>query len=139
MCADEMIDVLVVDDEPGVQEFVQMTLQRANMICRNAATGDGALILAAKQWPDVFLVDLVLAGRLDGWQLWDALAVQAAGRELRLVVFGADISGELAAEARWRGARAIIRKPVTPRGLIQGLFLALSELNQYNRIHELHS
>ena len=35
-----MIDALVVDDEPGVQEFVQLTLQRANMICRTAATGE---------------------------------------------------------------------------------------------------
>ena len=134
-----MIDVLVVEDEPGVQEFVQMTLQRANMICRTAATGDGALILAAKRWPDVFLVDLALGGRLDGWQLWDALTVQADGRELRLVVFGADINGELEAEARRRGARGIIRKPVMPRGLIQGLFLAISEFNPYYLAHNRHS
>ena len=134
-----MIDVLVVEDEPGVQEFVQMTLQRANMICRTAATGDGALILAAKRWPDVFLVDLALGGRLDGWQLWDALIVQADGRELRLVVFGADINGELEAEARRRGARGIIRKPVMPRGLIQGLFLAISEFNPYYRARNRHS
>ena len=125
-----MIDVLVVDDEPGVQEFVRMTMRQARGNCRAAASATHALELAADHWPDVFLVDLGLPGRLDGWQLWEALAIQAAGRELRVVVFGGDISGEVEAEARRRGACAIIRKPVTPRGLMQALFRAHSGLAQ---------
>jgi DNA-binding NtrC family response regulator len=132
----DMIDVLVVDDEPGVQEFVWMTLQRADMNCRTAATGDRALELAAMRWPDVFLVDFGLPGRLDGWQLWEALAAKARGRVLRVVLFGGDISGEVAAEARRRGACAIIRKPVSPGGLMQGVSQALSGFDPRYRNRE---
>jgi DNA-binding response OmpR family regulator len=133
-----MIDVLVVDDEPGVQAFVQMTLQRANMYCRTAATGESALKLASASWPHVFLIDLALPGRLDGWQLWDALAAQAHGRDLRVVVFGGDIRGEADAEARRRGACAILRKPVTPRELMQGLVQALSGCDPHDCTREFH-
>jgi CheY-like chemotaxis protein len=43
-----MVDVLVVDDEPGVQEFAQMTLRQANVNCRTTASAKGALQLAAR-------------------------------------------------------------------------------------------
>ena len=133
-----MIDLLVVEDEPGVQEFVRLAMEGQNVNCRFAASAERALKLTCVRWPDVILLDLALAGCFDGWQLWERLVGLAHSRELRVIVFGGEISSEAEAEARCRGARAIVRKPVMPLALLRAIGQASSGILQPDLGQESH-
>ena len=121
------MDVIVVDDEPGIQEFVRLALLCEGATCRAAFSAEYALELAATQWPDLFVIDLGLPGRVDGWRLWDVLAEQASGRPFRILVFAGNVTGVAYVEALRRGAAAVIYKPVTQRGLLKGVRRAMAE------------
>jgi CheY-like chemotaxis protein len=103
-----MPDVLIVDDDPGVRAALRGALQAAGFTCRLAASGRRALACAAEAWPDGVILDLTLAGALDGWETWAALNALAGGRALRVVVLTGDHDGtELACQ---RGVTAAISK-----------------------------
>lgn len=85
-----MYDVLIVDDEAGVRRALRRALESAGLACRVAASGRQALARVAEAWPAVVLLDLTLAGTLDGWATWAALASAGAGRALRVVVLTGD-------------------------------------------------
>jgi two-component system, OmpR family, KDP operon response regulator KdpE len=55
--------VLVVDDEPQIQQFLHVALGAAGYVVLQAATGAEALKLAATSAPDVIVLDLGLPDR----------------------------------------------------------------------------
>jgi DNA-binding NtrC family response regulator len=119
------MNVLVVDDEPGVQEFVRLALLREGVTCRAAYSAEHALKLAVAQWPDLLVIDLGLPGTVDGWRLWEALAEEARQRPLRVIVLAGHVTGVAYAEAVRRGAAAVIGKPVTQKRLLRAVRQAL--------------
>ena len=68
--------VLVVDDEPGVQESLRMLLKEECEVVP-AGSVDAALALLAEAAPDLILLDLVMPGR-SGFDLFAELSQQAA-------------------------------------------------------------
>ena len=120
-----MSDVLIVEDELGVRQFLKHVLQRADIPFRVATTGEQALKLAAANWPTVVLLDLTLPGRWDGWQVWEGLSILAGERPLRVVVFAAALTEADKVQAARRGAWGSLRKPVLPSTLIATLRQAL--------------
>jgi CheY-like chemotaxis protein len=85
-----MPDVLIVDDDAGVRRALRRALESAGLTCRVAASGRQALARVAEAWPDLVVLDLTLAGALDGWATWATLARARAGRALRVVVLTGD-------------------------------------------------
>jgi DNA-binding response OmpR family regulator len=112
-----MADIVIVEDEPSVRDFLRLTLANAGHTCREAAGPRRALELIQECWPDLVLVDLTLPER-DGWALWQDLRDASQGRELRVVLCGAGISDAAAARALELGALGILRKPVRPQKLV---------------------
>ena len=113
-----MSDVLIIEDELGVREFLRHALSRVAIPYRAATSGTQALKLASGCWPGVVLLDLTLPGRLDGWQVWDALSEMSAGRPLQVVVFAAELTDSDQAQALQRNACGILRKPASPERLV---------------------
>jgi DNA-binding NtrC family response regulator len=71
--------VLVVDDDPGICEFVSDCLAEAGYHVRCAGSIPAAREAGAEFAPDVALVDMVLPGRGSGTQLASELAANGAG------------------------------------------------------------
>jgi len=65
-------DVLVVEDDPAFARWLSETLAGAGYGVRVAASGEEALLAVVQARPAALLLDVSLAGHLDGW---DALAV----------------------------------------------------------------
>jgi two-component system C4-dicarboxylate transport response regulator DctD len=120
-----MNDLLIVEDELGVREFLRQALGRAGIPFRIATSGTQALALAEVDWPGAVLLDLTLPGRLDGWQVWDALLAFSAERLLRVVVFTAELDGDDRARAIARSAFGILRKPTLMAQLLEVVSRAL--------------
>lgn len=119
-----MSDVLVVEDEAGVQMFVAEALRRAGIRCRITASGPQALAQANAAWPGAVLLDLTLPGPMDGWQVWDALEHMAGSRSLNVVLFAADLDATDRAAAVRRGAAGILRKPASAAALLAAVMRA---------------
>jgi DNA-binding response OmpR family regulator len=120
-----MSDVLIIEDDLRVCEFIQQALRRAGIQFRIALNGRQALLQAGRNWPGLVMLDLMLPGRWDGWQVWDALCDMAAGRPLNVVVLTGDNDPVIREQAIEREALGIVRKPVHPDDLANAIRQAL--------------
>jgi CheY-like chemotaxis protein len=103
--------ILIVDDEPGVRDFVRMTLQRAGYETEEAASADEALRKIRKQTPRILLTDIVMPGK-NG--LWLAAQVHRLAPSLPVLFisgFAEDYEQELSGSV-------CLRKPFTPAELV---------------------
>lgn len=67
-----MAEILVVDDDPRLREFVRYVLDRAGFRVREAADGRAALAALAARLPDLVLLDVRMP-ELDGLEVCRAL------------------------------------------------------------------
>jgi CheY-like chemotaxis protein len=94
--------VLIVDDERPNRELLQIMLG-PGLTVATAATGEEALAIAAREPPDLILLDVMMPG-LDGYQVTAALKGAAATRHIPIILLtGLD---DRRAEARGRAAGA---------------------------------
>ncbi len=64
--------VLVVDDEPGIVDFLRFALEDNGYRVNTARDGSDALTKIAAERPDYLLTDLMMP-RLNGWELCERL------------------------------------------------------------------
>lgn len=59
--------ILIVEDEVMIAMCLEMELTRAGYdVCQRVATGEEAVIVAQDKTPDIILMDIRLAGDIDG-------------------------------------------------------------------------
>jgi CheY-like chemotaxis protein len=95
--------ILVVDDEPGILEFLRYVLEDNGYQVRTAPNGAVALTLISDTVPDLVLTDLMMP-ELDGWALCQELREDVRLRETPIVGMSAVEPGRV----RWD---AFLRKP----------------------------
>lgn len=61
--------VLVVDDEPKLVRLVQEILQATGFSTITAGSGEKAVEMAAMEQPDLMILDIVLTGEIDGYEV----------------------------------------------------------------------
>jgi CheY-like chemotaxis protein/signal transduction histidine kinase len=77
-------DILVVDDDAAMRELVCRNLQRAGFSTMEARDGDDALLRARMNKPSLVILDLVMPGGIDGFEVLRRL--RADDPALRTVV-----------------------------------------------------
>src|SRR5579883_1121241 len=87
--------VLVVDDEPGIVEFLRYALEDNGYRVETARDGVDALAKIEHELPDVVVTDLMMP-RLDGWEFCRRLRSSNATRSLPLIGMSA-VDGSQAA------------------------------------------
>jgi CheY-like chemotaxis protein len=105
--ADHMATVLVVEDDPMIQEVLALALADEGYEVATATDGD-ALAEAAVDRPAVILLDVNMPG-MDGLEVLDHLRADPATRPIPVVLMSA---AERLAEHRGRpGVAAVLPKP----------------------------
>ncbi len=115
--------VLVVDDEEGIREFVDRTLQLVGHHTKVASSGPAALAIAESEEPfDLLLTDLRMPG-MSGDEL--ARRIRQRRPEVK-VLYLTGFSDQLFKEkgGMWEG-EAFLDKPVSANGLLQAVSLLL--------------
>lgn len=108
--------VLCVEDNPYGRVVLNTILTELGHRAEFAARGEEASAMAARRAFDVALVDMVLPG-IDGIETIRRLR----GKRKSLRIVGLSGRGEDEAAARAAGADDFLRKPVSPRSLLQAL------------------
>jgi len=121
------LDVLVVDDEPGIRRTMTLHLEGRGHRVASAASAAEALRLAGGARFDVVFLDLRL-GTESGLDLLPRLT--ALDPQLKVVVITAYASVETAVEAMRLGARDYLAKPFTP----EQIDLALGKVTDLARL-----
>jgi phosphate regulon transcriptional regulator PhoB len=105
--------ILVVDDEPAIQELVRFTLEREGFTVALAADGWEGLNQARALKPDLVVLDLMLPG-LDGMELCRALRAEMDVPVLMLTARKEESDRVAGLEL---GADDYVTKPFSPREL----------------------
>jgi FixJ family two-component response regulator len=107
--------VAIVEDDTGLRESLAMLLEVNGYPCRQYDSAESYLADADTGDVTCLLVDQHMAG-MSGTDLLERLS--AAGTLPRSVLFSARMTRQMAEEARTRGARAVMEKPIRPTELM---------------------
>jgi two-component system, OmpR family, alkaline phosphatase synthesis response regulator PhoP len=106
--------ILVVDDEPAVNDLLVYNLRKANYQVLAAVDGRQALDLARQAQPDLILLDLMLPG-IDGLDVCRELRRNSAVPIIMITALGEEIDRVVGLEL---GADDYVAKPFSVRELL---------------------
>jgi two-component system, cell cycle response regulator DivK len=117
--------ILIIDDEPLVLKSVSLLLKKAGMTPTIASSGPEGLQLAAKDCPDLILLDLKMP-KMSGWEVLSQLKNDDKLKTVSVVIFSAEAIPDSDRVAKELDVVAILQKPLHVETLT-GLFGKRSE------------
>ena len=73
-----MFRLVAIEDEPEIAELLRVVLASPSVELSIAGSGDEGLTLIRQVRPDLAILDVMLPGALDGWDVFDALRADPA-------------------------------------------------------------
>jgi len=115
----QAVRVLIVEDEPLIADFISLVLRGAPVRLLGAAgSGSEAMRLAEREPPDVALVDIGLAGAMDGWAV--ARTLRERFGTCAVFITGQSLS-EVGPRAAAFGAAGCLHKPFRAAELVDAV------------------
>jgi twitching motility two-component system response regulator PilH len=119
-----MKKIMVVDDSPTMRKMMSDTLDGKGYQIITATDGEEALQKAAKELPDLVLLDVVMPGK-NGFQVCRQLKTDAATKHIKVIMV---TSKDQKSDRFWglkQGADAYLTKPFEPAELLQNVAACL--------------
>jgi DNA-binding response OmpR family regulator len=117
--------VLVADDDADVRELVEFRLARAGYEVITAADGEQAVEVAIERRPDLCVIDVMMP-KLDGYEVTERLRKREELAGVPVLLLTASVQ-EAAVERGFAvGADDYIKKPFSPRELLERVAAALN-------------
>jgi len=117
--------ILIIEDDPGVQEALTELLYSEGFVAASARTGEAALEMLTRESFDLALLDLHLPGRLDGRDVMSEIS--QLHPKTRVIIITGHGSLETAIAAIRSGARDYILKPYKIDDFLTSIRRVLSE------------
>ena len=108
--------VLVVEDEPAIQELISVTLTRNGHVVRRTATAQEAIAAVAGQLPDLILLDWMLPDG-SGPAFARKLRAEARTRDIPIIMLTARAEEDDKVQGLQSGVDDYVTKPFSPREL----------------------
>jgi len=106
--------VLLVDDDPTLLSVLERRMAREGYDVQTAPSGEHALKMLERAWPQILIVDLMMPG-MDGFELCDRVKRIA---DLPIIVLSAVDASEAKVRALEEYAEDYITKPFNPDELV---------------------
>ena len=110
--------ILIVEDQPDICKLVRMTLEFGDFEIHEAHDGESGLNMARAIKPDVILLDVMMPGLLDGYQVCDRIKKDPELRTIKVAMLTARGQATDLAAGEAAGADACLVKPFSPLELI---------------------
>ncbi|HXV32992.1 MAG TPA: response regulator [Gaiellaceae bacterium] len=107
--------VLVVDDDPGLREFIRANLEAEGYTVREAASAAEGLAALDEGAPDLILLDVMMP-QMDGWEMLRRVQERHGVDAIQVIMYSGKL--EEAGKVEERGAQAFIGKPFDPGKLL---------------------
>ena len=108
--------ILVIEDEPAIQQLIATSLQHAGYQVLRAPDGETALRLVREALPDLVLLDWMLPG-MSGLQVARVLRSEERTRDVPLIMLTARAEEQDKIAGLELGADDYVTKPFSPREL----------------------
>jgi DNA-binding response OmpR family regulator len=118
--------VLIIEDDPDTQKGMAALLKGAGLLTNFASDAATALSVAAKEKPDVILLDLGLPAG-DGFVVMDRLAMHPTLNDVPVIVVSARDPEVNRPKALQKGAKAYFQKPAEFDELLKAIRHAIGE------------
>lgn len=116
--------ILVIEDDPDIQELVAFSLGREGYAVAQATTGERGLELAQAALPDLVLLDVMLPG-MDGLETLRRLKAQPSLARVPVIMASAKGEDPDVVAGLELGADDYVVKPYSPRVLVARVRTAL--------------
>src|SRR3972149_9680477 len=111
--------LLIADDEPNIRLMVRRTFEQRYVVLE-AKNGKEAVDLALHHVPDIIIMDVMMPG-VDGLTALNTIRNSKRVSAIPVIMFtgvGFELNEQLAGNL---GAKAYLRKPVTPQELLDAV------------------
>ena len=114
-----MNKILIVDDEEKVRKLVEVTLSVSDLEILHASSGEEALKIAREAVPDIMLLDIMMPGSLDGFEVCRLLKNDPDTNRIYIIMLTA--KGQQADKKKGlvSGADDYFVKPFSPMELME--------------------
>jgi DNA-binding response OmpR family regulator len=113
------VRILVVEDQDSIRRMIEALVQARGYVVRAVPSGTKAIDLAMTEPPDLVLLDLMLPGQYDGFEVCRRLRADPTTKNVPVVVISALDDDESRAKATEAGATAYYTKPFSPIALLK--------------------
>ena len=120
--------ILIVDDQGELRKLVRMTLDFGDYELHEAEDGQRALELARVVKPDLLILDVMMPGAVDGYQVCKKLKENINGKIPYVILLTARGQKSDLEEGARVGADNYLIKPFSPLELIDNVNNALSSV-----------
>lgn len=110
--------ILIVEDQADIRKLIRMTLEFGDFELHEAADGESGLNLARAVRPHVMLLDVMMPGLLDGYQVCRHIKQDPQLQAIQVIMLTARGQATDVAAGESAGADAYLVKPFSPLELI---------------------
>ncbi|WP_078119076.1 response regulator transcription factor [Thiosocius teredinicola] len=114
-----MRKVLIVDDNENLRRLISLTLQGADYELHEADSGDAALQRVSALTPDIVLLDVMMPGSADGYEVCRQIKSNDDLRHAKVIILSARGQKADLDAGREAGADHYLIKPFSPVELLQ--------------------
>jgi DNA-binding response OmpR family regulator len=111
--------ILVCEDQDAIRHMIQTLMQASGHEVVGVATGAQAVELAMNERFDILLLDLMLPGALDGFDVCKRLRANEPTQKLPIFIISALDDDDARKRATAVGATAFYSKPFRPLELLE--------------------
>ncbi len=111
--------ILVCEDQDSIRRMIEALVQARGYEVTAVASGTKAIDVAATNPPDIVLLDLMLPGQYDGFEVCRRLRADPVTRDVPVVIISALDDDESRSRATRAGANAYYTKPFSPIALLK--------------------
>jgi len=122
-----MSRILVIEDQADIRRLIRWALEFEHHEIFEANNGQAGLDLARRLCPDVVLLDVMMPGALDGYQVCSLLRADAQLAQTPVIMLTARAREQDRQVGEQAGANAYLAKPFSPKALVE----AVEKLKQH--------
>ena len=111
--------IVIVEDQADIRKLIRMTLEFGDFELHEASDGESGLALIKVVHPHVVLLDVMMPGLLDGYQVCTKVKQDADLRDVKVILLTARGQATDIAAGQAAGADAYLVKPFSPLELIE--------------------
>ena len=123
-----MKKILIVEDQPDIRNLISMTLEYGNFSLFEAEDGKEGLAMVQRVLPDIVLLDVMMPGELDGYQVCERIKRDERTRGIKVIMLTARGQRADLQAGKDAGSDAYLVKPFSPLQLIETVERLVGEI-----------
>ncbi|MBB5017252.1 DNA-binding response OmpR family regulator [Chitinivorax tropicus] len=114
-----MKKILIVEDQDDIRKLIRMTLEFEDFEIHEAPEGATGLKMVESVRPDLVLLDVMMPGELDGFQVCQRIKYNPGWQHIKVIMLTARTQKMDRSVGEAMGADGYLTKPFSPLELIE--------------------